>query len=353
MEEKGTVLVFLGAGASASVGVPESRGLAANIEQSLLLNAGRIKAIANRITTFGFSYDVEALLSVLEFWSDPKNMIKGTGAFFAETSKKKSLNSFRKHREDIRIKNGAKEIIVKNCFINDSARIRSIKQRFTPFFKDIHDVFKLRDCNPAGIQPCPPIDVFTTNYDNAIEEYCETNGMIYCDGYREQVVRRRGTFIFDKGCYSESQDLLRLYKLHGTVTYARRENGELVHMPLYSSGPLTISGKPAFFDLIYPGTYRYGTREPQFELFSLLKEKLSSCSCCIIIGYSFRDPNISQIFVDVLKARKRSGNQAKSFLVSIDAKAVIAEHSFGDLGMLAINKQFEHLKVKKDIQGCL
>lgn len=349
MKENGPVTVFLGAGASASVGVPESKGLAEEIEQNCPIYIDRIRELRDRIKAFGFSYDVEALLSVLEFWSAPRNVITETGAFFAEVSRRKSLNSFRKHRNDARIKNRAKEIIVQNCFINDAPRIRNIKLRFAPFFKELHDAFDLPDCSPAGTKPCPPIDVFTTNYDNVIEQYCQSNGMTYCDGYVEPVGRKRHAFVFDKRCYSESQSILRLYKLHGTVTYVRQADGELVNLPLYNGGQLIIRGKPAVFDLIYPGTYRYGTREPQFELFSLLKEKLSSCTCCITVGYSFRDPNISHIFHDVLAARMRYGSEIRSFLVSPDAKTVIRELGFDNLGMLALDKKFEHLKVKKDI----
>jgi len=353
MGSNGTVLVFLGAGASASVGVPESKKLAEIIERKSPEYGTRIMEIANRIKQFGFSYDVEALLSVLEFWSDPRNTIKGTGAFFAETSRRKTINSFRKSREDARIKNKAKEMVVQECFINDPSRLRNIKLRYTPFFKDVRDVFGLPNCNPTGNQPCPPVDVFTTNYDNVVEEYCDSNGTIYCDGYRPVISGKRSTYVFDKECYSESKSLLRLYKLHGTVTYVRLANGALINMPLYPGGPLLISGKPAFFDLIYPGTYRYGTKEPQLELFSLLKEKLASCKYVITIGYSFGDQNILQIFHDVLATRKRSGNECKSFLVSPDAHTVIKEKGFKNFGIIGINKRYEQFKVRRDIGGYL
>jgi len=344
------LVVFLGAGASASVGIPDSRKLASIIEQESPEYSNRINTIKNRIQGFGFSFDVEALLSVLEFWTNPKTAIDETGAFFVEVSNRKSINSFRKHPSDLNVSKRAKEIIVKECFINDPSKIYDIKQKYTRFFKELHDAFSLANCDPAGNEPCPPIDVFTTNYDNVIEEYCFANGMTYCDGYREVVGSSRGTYVFDKDCYADSQKLLRLYKLHGTVTYVRLTNGELRLMPLFPGGDLQISGKPAFFDLIYPGTYRYATREPQLELLNLLKQNLLSCTGCIIIGYSFRDPNIRQIFKDVLLGRKKTKQRCKSILVSKEAERVIAKRGLGSLGIVPVKKKFEELNVKQDVR---
>jgi len=345
------LVVFLGAGASAFVGIPDSTKLAQIVEQELRDHSNRIQQIRDRIQNFGLTYDIEALLSVLSFWANPRKAIDETGAFFAETTNYSSVNSFRKNSRDINIARSAKETIVRECFVNDRSRIYAIKRQYEKFFKDLHDVLGLRDCDPAGNKPCPPIDVFTTNYDNVVEEYCIANGMICCDGYKEPPGRRRGTCEFDQDEYSNSPTLLRLYKLHGTVTLARLSNGELVNIPLYPGGELRISGKPAFFDLIYPGTFLYATREPQLELLNLLKQNLSSSDWCIIIGYSFRDPNVRQIFIDVLLRRKQTRRRFKVILIDPEADKIIAKHRLGRLGMTDLKKKFEQLNVNNDIGG--
>jgi len=360
------IVVFLGAGASVPVGIPDSKKLARIVGKKLPQYSKRIRLIKRNIQDFGFSYDIESLLSVLEFWANPRKAIDETGAFFAEIANRGSLKSFRMHKKDQDIAKKVRGVIVEECFVNDPSKVHAIKLLYEKFFKDLHDVFQLPDCNPAGNKACPPADVFTTNYDNVVEEYCAENGMPPpCDGYRELPIARRGTFEFDEKCYTDPDSIirLRLYKLHGTVTYVRLPHGELRLMPLFPGrkiqisgktfpgGELRISGKPALFDLIYPGTYQYATREPQLELLNLLKQNLASSSCCIVIGYSFRDPNIRQIFRDVLLKSKRLRRQGKVVLVSPEAKKVIANQKLAGLGIKAVKKKFEDLSVVEDIGG--
>jgi hypothetical protein len=41
--------------------------------------------------------------------------------------------------------------------------------------------------------------------------------------------------------------------------------------------------------------------EPYFDLLNVFKNRLSKIKKCLVIGYSFRDPWITQIFLDIIK----------------------------------------------------
>jgi hypothetical protein len=145
-----------------------------------------------------------------------------------------------------------------------------------------------------------------------------------------------------------SSTSLRLYKLHGTVTYAKLKSGEIERLPLIpKKGALVISGQKAFPDLIFPGMHRYLAREPQLELLNLLKKSLLLSQICIVVGYSFRDPNIRQLFADAC----RKNNSLKIYLVSPYAVRILKEKSLNPSQFVPVNKRFESLNLSHDIGG--
>lgn len=337
------VIVLLGAGASVPFGIPDTRKLAEDVEQNLQPYSSRIREIRDNVRNFGFTDDIEAVLSVLDFWSNPMRTIHETGPFFAETTNL-DPSHFRKKRRDARIALRIKEYIVRICFVNDPDVIERIEQLYGQFFQDISQEFNLPDCDPQGRLVCPAMDVFTTNYDNVIEEYCRRSGVNLYDGYRELF---RGNFVFDQDYYEKGLTSLRLYKLHGTVTYAHLKTGGIDRVSFIPRrGRLVIGGQEAYPDLIYPGMHRYLAREPQLELLNLLKKRLLSAGTCIVIGYSFGDPNIRQVFTDV----SNRNNTLKIYLVSPRANRIINEERLNSSQFVPVDKKFEDLSVEDDLR---
>ena len=336
------VTVFLGAGASVPFGIPDAMKFVENLENDLKCYAKRIQQIRERVKRFGFSDDIEAVLSVADFWANPKEAILEIGPSFAEITNLERMN-FKKRRREARMSRRIKDYIVRKCFISDEEIIVKILKIYGRFFESLTQIFNLPYCDPRGRQACPAIDVFTTNYDNVIELYAKRNGIRIYDGYREQAI---GYYKFDPDYYETSPTALRLYKLHGTVTYAKLESGEIERLPFIPRrGPLVISGKQAFPDLIYPGMHRYLAREPQLELLNLLKKNLLKCQTCIVVGYSFRDPNVRQLFADAC----RRNNSLRVFLVSPNAKGIIREKNLDTSQFIPVKKHFEKLDTSNDI----
>jgi len=338
------VVVFLGAGASVPFGIPDTMQIVENLEKDLKCYSQRIHEIRERVKQFGFLDDIEAVLSVVDFWANPKDAILEVGPSFAETTTF-NLATFKKRPKETRMSRRIKDYIVRKCFIMDEQIIIKIEEIYGQFFQSINQTFNLIHCDPPGRLICPAIDVFTTNYDNVIELYAKKNGVRAYDGYREQTA---GYYAFDNDYYVTSLTSLRLYKLHGTVTCAKLKSGEIERLPLIPRrGPLVISGQKAFPDLIYPGMHRYLAKEPQLELLNLLKQSLLSSKICIVVGYSFRDPNVGQIFTDAC----RKNNSLKVYLVSPCATQIIKEKALNPNQFVPVNKRFESLDIKNDIGG--
>jgi hypothetical protein len=336
------ITVFLGAGASVPFGIPDTVKIVENLEKDLKCYADRIHGIRENVRKFGFLDDIEAVLAVADFWANPKDAILEIGPSFAEATNLAPA-CFKKRLREARMSQRIKDYIVRKCFISEEEIITNIMSIYGQFFQSLAQTFNLPYCDPKGRLECPAIDVFTTNYDNVIELYAKRNGVRIYDGYREQVT---GYYVFEPEYYETSVAALRLYKLHGTVTYAKLDSGEVERLTLIpKKGPLVIAGRKAFPDLIYPGMHRYLAREPQLELLNLLKKKLLFCRICIVVGYSFRDPNIRQLFTDVC----RKNNSLKIYLISPHADRIIKEKNLDTSRFIPVKKRFEKLDVRNDL----
>jgi len=237
-----------------------------------------------------------------------------------------------------------REYLVRRCFVNDPIVIDSIKTDYARFFRGLTARFGLALCDPGGESGTPSVDIFTTNYDNVVEEYARTIGVQICDGYEEI---RRGNFRFDHAKFERSPDSLRLYKIHGTVTYARLANGlidRVTYVP--PRGPLVMAGQVAFPELIYPGSKPYLSAEPQLELLFLFKRALSNADVLLIIGHSLRDPNINE----VLRQVSATNSKIRLFLVSPHAGSVIkSQLSAYGTRAIAIDKTFRSFEPSSDL----
>jgi len=343
LELSAEVVIFLGAGSSVPFGIPASREIVNEVEANLWRHRSRINQIRLRIRNFGLTDDIEAVLSVLNFWTNPTSAIQESGSFLAEIANA-SLSSFKPKPRDATIAARIKEYIVRRCFVSDPDTAASIMKVYVPFFRGLRQRFSLQECNPKGRDPCPPIDIFSTNYDNVIELFCRRNGTPVCDGYEEYAGRG---YVFDLEAYDKATDQVRLHKLHGTVTYARLEKDNSVdRITIFpKQGRLLIGGDVAFPDLIYPGIHACLAKEPQLELLYGLKKSLEKTKVCVAIGYSFGDSHIRQVFLDACD--KNPG--LKVFLVSTSPAKTMSEKRLENGHFLPIRRKFEKLDVQRDL----
>ncbi len=161
----------------------------------------------------------------------------------------------------------------------------------------------------GGLQRTAPIDLFTPNYDLLIEEAFECQRMPHFDGF----VGSREPF-FDIA--SIEQDALprrwaRLWKLHGSINWQRREDGAVFR----AQGP-AAEGKA----MIYPSHLKYdqSRRMPYLAMIDRLRAFFRPTAAApvfgppvlVVCGYSFSDDHLNEVLLDGLR-----GNQAAQCFV--------------------------------------
>lgn len=142
------------------------------------------------------------------------------------------------------------------------------------------------------------LKVFTTNYDLCFEWAAGELGGVVLDGFSFAAPRRYDPRFFgydiirrprggdDLGNYLEGVFLL--YKLHGSVNWARTEDGTIVE-----------KDKPAPEDacLIYPasGKYQQSFVQPHLEsMAQYLAAVREPNTCVLVVGFGFNDDHLSE-----------------------------------------------------------
>lgn len=144
----------------------------------------------------------------------------------------------------------------------------------------------------------PRLKVFTTNYDLCFEQAASTLGGVVIDGFSftqprhydpryfsYDIIRRPRTGE-DQGNYLEG--VFHLYKLHGSVNWARSTNG-VIHEKASPSPDETC--------LIYParGKYQQSFLQPHLESMAQYLAALREPNSCVIVsGFGFNDDHLSE-----------------------------------------------------------
>src|SRR6266540_3762173 len=72
-----------------------------------------------------------------------------------------------------------------------------------------------------------PLNVFSANYDTAIEVLCAEHKLKYRDGFDE---------VWNPSVFDEPDIHVRLFKIHGSVTWYRTDRGRFVKIPTVVKG---------------------------------------------------------------------------------------------------------------------
>lgn len=143
-----------------------------------------------------------------------------------------------------------------------------------------------------------PLDVFTVNYDTTVEVFCLTRNLQFNNGFRG---------IWRPDVLEEEETDLRLYKIHGSVTWWATDQGTIVEIPVKILGPETqlYYGARARTAVIYPYTPTKGLPQPALDLLPLLRKRLLDSDLLVSAGYSFRDDEIRDIAVDAMRQNRK------------------------------------------------
>lgn len=141
------------------------------------------------------------------------------------------------------------------------------------------------------------LDIFTLNNDTLLEEYFKDENSVYTGfvshkwvGFSEENI--------DSDTYNSGR--INYYKLHGSMDWLRLIDGTVkksYYIKQIEDEENNIEIKPF---LIFGHGTKLFTVEPFFTLLELFKKKLKQKKYYFIIGYSFIDPHINNMFFNEL-----------------------------------------------------
>lgn len=136
-----------------------------------------------------------------------------------------------------------------------------------------------------------PLKIYSVNYDTCIEQFCKKYSLTYTDGFE---------LYWHPEFFEDKKYDVKHYKLHGSVMWWLTDRDTYVKIPIKSQGESIelITGEVAKDVIVYPVPGKADYARPLLDLKSMLYQDLKQTSVCIVIGYSFRDESIKQIFFE-------------------------------------------------------
>ncbi|WP_456463509.1 SIR2 family protein [Persephonella sp.] len=309
---------LLGAGASAQLGLPTTKGFLSDFE----LSNNQLTELLNVIMKYLKVDDIEDL------------DIEKIFALLEETLNSKSSLLIHILNPSISYKNNQwnKRFLTNNPNFHGSSGVNvDLKKEVFPllqdFFEEVLELFKelkfhvlktLRDFSPENsfslywslFNNYPfanqPLVIFTTNYDLAIEQaFLNENYDIRSEWIKKGVKDfylgfepRARSFIFKLNENKLKQkEMVSVIKLHGSIDWKPQGNNIILadaNIPLNPDTPY----------LIYPGYKGIPNKEPFLSLHFAFLEILSTAKNLITIGFAFRDSYINTIIHHTLNINK-------------------------------------------------
>jgi hypothetical protein len=158
------------------------------------------------------------------------------------------------------------------------------------------------------------LDVFTTNYDRIVEKICNLLSKNLSDGfgvdYRQRTWYWNPSLLgveqhsHEKGRLERSNypiPAIWLYKLHGSLNWRRTTDGNIEQFPIEER--IRAGGEDSYAEnlLIYPGGKSAPISEPFKTLHDCFRDRMDVADLCVVVGFSFRDSYLNEIFREFLK----------------------------------------------------
>lgn len=279
-ETDSEVAFFLGAGASVKAGVPDTFGLVDAFKRKITSQPENLRAL-NKI------------LEILNEWN------RDIGDIEEKTDIELLLETIE------RLENKDKDILLKFFKTTDYALEgytdkRPLKDELKDFVKEAGIVAgtKIRYMEPllGFLGEYSPLDIFSVNYDICVEQFCNIYRRKCVDGF---------DITWNPRLFEQKDADIRLYKLHGSITWYRTDRGDYTKLPIMTKKAETelITGEKATTLILYP-MRKWEYAEPLLELLMELKKKIESVKFLFVVGYSFRDDHITRIFWDGARKNK-------------------------------------------------
>lgn len=227
-------------------------------------------------------------------------------------------------------------------FINDRNILARIRIAYNGLFELLFD----------QISPSKELHVFTTNYDSVIENYCVNTGLMLNCGFQVENRTYRQFWhpkLLGKSCKGKC---IKLYKLHGSLDWRETNDNRIERVS--TEEPVSETTRRYRRNmLIYPARKSYAAEEPFSTLMRYFRDVLFKHKACLIIGFSFRDPDINRILTDFLKKDSRH----KLLIVSPSASKDLEDNLRLSKALkkqaICVNKPFGEKETLLEIQNIL
>ena len=180
-----------------------------------------------------------------------------------------------------------------------------------------------------------PLTVFSVNYDTCIETLALRNKLKYTDGFGIEWEPER---------FKDNKDKfdIYLYKIHGSIMWYETKKQNYVKIPVLFNQEETdeiklMTAETASPFIMYPSPSKWKYNKILDFLRMELRNKLKNTDICVVIGYSFRDDDIKEIFEDAAK----SNEDLKILLISPSAGKIHKKLKYMDKEKKVLSQVYE------------
>lgn len=278
--DKKNTMLFLGAGASKSFGVPDMLEFISKIKNEVNINNDvNVESLLNKIiNNKNTIIDIEHVLSMLNDIISGKifehcEMLNGNKAQFEESNKKEFINNAKKLRNII------VRTIKNECV---GFKRKEVVKVYNKLFEKISNYYD-------------KLYVSTVNYDTCFEYFASVNKFELNDGFNS-AVWNPNELETDKG-----KREIKYIKLHGSVIWKKHDRN-IIKMDAHGDNMKSaIDGKELEDLIIFPTEVKEIYKEPFIELILKFRTYLrNNIQVLVVIGYSFRDDMITNIITEAL-----------------------------------------------------
>jgi len=356
LETKGELaIIFLGAGASKAFGIPTTPEMAEKFGQGLDYPKKKLfDLIAEKLKNYR-NFDVEALITILERIINIDRFIEELNDpslhFFLDNlaySWQEAVQYIRS-QADSQKKVAEKLLVGLKEFIRDICAQEIEEEKFSIFDVFFETILKKQGIDfkitlqSKGLKTVYH-EIFTTNYDMIMERYCQSRNLLYENG--EIRDRRVDISSRNTGLYGGARECFKIFKLHGSINWGEVKKGEIRARDIpVKPGEGTVYGERFTKEtVIYPAREFYTFREPFYDMFNHLRNRLVSSDRCYIVGYSFRDPDIKGIFLDAVE----KNDKLKFYFIDPNVDEIVDERlSRIEDRIVKIDKEFGYEAIER------
>lgn len=303
--------VFLGAGASKCFGIPEMKELVNCVKKDHLALESTVDLIQDRLKPWlGENINIEQVLTLLVELQNPIASARRSPllAWFTHMSKEDFISTFglsadgnyapmpKKAVEMI------KDTIKRECNPINHEEKNKGRSTYKEFFETIHNkVFG----ETQSIADDRKINVITTNYDTCFKFFSEyekqegNNKFEYSSWFNKE-----GEILALTKNSPSGHEPFTLTKLHGSIDYKYDKGGRVIISSRDIGEPAEVPTitEDAIIYPMYNKYHRYSMRKPFSKMFNWFHDEMRRCDACIVVGYSFSDPDskIKNVFAEYL-----------------------------------------------------